>query len=156
FGGATALAVLPLQFTQRLRQGRWLAWHRWIGRLYGVAILIGGLAGLWLSITTDSPLPAALGFGALAVAWLAVTGFGIYLAMTKQISRHRVWMTYSAALTCAAVSLRVQLPLLTLAGLPIEPAYIFVAWSCWVPSLAAVWLWRNWKTAQQPGLIREA
>jgi hypothetical protein len=47
-------------------------------------------------------------------------------------------MVYSFALTFAAVSLRVQVPLAQVAGIPEAIAYPIIAWSCWLPNLAVV------------------
>src|ERR1700741_5095870 len=44
-GGAVAMAVGPWQFSTRLRQ-RALTVHRWSGRVYVVAVMVGGLGGL--------------------------------------------------------------------------------------------------------------
>jgi len=50
-------------------------------------------------------------------------------------------MTRSYALTFAAVTLRIYLPLSQVAGIPFEPAYQTIAWLCWVPNLiVAEWL----------------
>ncbi len=53
----------------------------------------------------------------------------------------RVWMIRSYALTFAAVTLRIWLPLSQVAGLPFAQAYPAIAWFCWVPNLIVVeWL----------------
>jgi hypothetical protein len=54
-------------------------------------------------------------------------------------------MIRTAALTLGAVTLRLQLPLATVAmGLPFEDAYPVIAWSSWVPNaLVAEWLLRR-------------
>ncbi|MFP5353784.1 MAG: hypothetical protein ACLGIK_01310 [Gemmatimonadota bacterium] len=40
FGGGAALALGPWQFLSGARR-RWHALHRWMGRFYGIAILVG-------------------------------------------------------------------------------------------------------------------
>jgi hypothetical protein len=137
-----ALALLPFQFWQGLRQRR-PAWHRWIGRAYGLAILLSGLGGLMMAIGTTSGPVAGLGFGVLALLWLGVTGRGIWLAIQGRIADHRRWMIRSGALTFAAVTLRLYLPLLFVT-LGEEAGYTLVAWACWVPNLlVAEWLLRR-------------
>lgn len=137
-----ALALLPFQFWQGLRQRR-PALHRWIGRAYGVAILLSGLGGLMMAIGTTSGPVAGLGFGVLALLWLGVTGWGIWLAIQGRIADHRRWMIRSGALTFAAVTLRLYLPLL-FATLGEEAGYTLVAWACWVPNvLVAEWFIRR-------------
>ncbi len=50
-------------------------------------------------------------------------------------------MTRSYALTLAAVTLRIWLPMSQVAGIPFADAYQVVAWLCWVPNLVvAEWL----------------
>jgi hypothetical protein len=53
----------------------------------------------------------------------------------RQVQRHHVWMLRSFALTLAAVTLRIYLPISQLAGASFENAYAAIAWLCWVPNL---------------------
>ncbi len=136
-----ALALLPFQFSPRLRAAR-PGLHRWIGRAYAVTILVSGLAGLSLALNTAAGPVAAWGFGLLAVLWIAVTAQAVRLAMLGRIAAHRAWMIRSAALTLAAVTLRLELPILALT-LGFETGYPLVAWLCWVPNaLVAEWIVR--------------
>ncbi|MBK8802471.1 MAG: DUF2306 domain-containing protein [Fibrobacteres bacterium] len=48
---------------------------------------------------------------------------------------HHQWMLRSYALTSAAITLRLWLPLGMLAGLDFLAAYVVIAWLCWVPNL---------------------
>ncbi|OIQ44336.1 MAG: hypothetical protein BM558_08175 [Roseobacter sp. MedPE-SW] len=128
-----ALALLPFQFWRGLRQRR-PGLHRWLGRGYGLAILMSGLGGLVLAIGSTSGAVPALGFGALALLWLGTTGRGIWLAMRGRMTEHRAWMIRSGALTFAAVTLRLYLPFL-FATLGEDLGYTIVAWACWLPNL---------------------
>ncbi|MHA1565401.1 MAG: DUF2306 domain-containing protein [Alphaproteobacteria bacterium] len=133
-----------LQFLPRLRTNR-PAVHRWSGRLYGVGVLVGGLAGLFLAIGSfDRPI-AALGFGLLAMLWIGITAQAIRLAMAGRISEHRQWMTRSYSLTFAAVTLRLALPFFfILGGMEYAEASSYVAWISWVPNLLiAEWYLRH-------------
>jgi hypothetical protein len=60
----------PLQFLPRSTTRRYLRLHRWLGRVYLGGVLVGGLGGLYLAFLAYGGLPARLGFGLLAVAWL--------------------------------------------------------------------------------------
>ncbi|MDF0599729.1 DUF2306 domain-containing protein [Psychromarinibacter sp. C21-152] len=137
-----ALALLPLQFWTRLRVRR-PGLHRWLGRLYGLSILLSGLGGLVLALTTEAGPAAAWGFGLLAVIWLAVTARAVQLAMARRIAEHRRWMIRSAALTFGAVTLRLELPVLVVL-FGFDTGYQVVSWLAWVPNLlVAEWLlWR--------------
>jgi hypothetical protein len=147
-----ALAVMPAQFWGGLRN-RLPGLHRWLGRVYGLAILGAGSAGLVLALQTQSSLAAGTGFALLAAAWLGTTGRGILLAMQGQVARHRPWMLRSAALTFAAVTLRLQMTVAEIWGVPHEPAYAAIAWLSWVPNLlVAEWLIR--RAAARPRAAR--
>lgn len=141
-GASLALAIVPIQFWTGLRSRRpWL--HRWLGRTYGLAILLGGVSGIWLAATTQAGPVASLGFGFLGVVWIWVTANAIRLAIAGDIPRHRRWMIRSAALTLAAVTLRLYLPFLAM-SMGFELGYSLVAWLCWVPNiLFAEWLLRR-------------
>lgn len=140
------LALLPFQFSARLRSRRPVL-HRWMGRTYALGILVSGAAALSLAANTSAGPLAGLGFWLLAVLWLGVTARAVRLAILRRIAEHRIWMIRSAALTFAAVTLRLQLPVLEMT-LGFETGYPIVAWSCWVPNLiVAEWLVRR-KRAQ--------
>jgi hypothetical protein len=135
-----ALLLMPFQFWAGLRSRRPYL-HRWIGRAYAIAVLFSGVGGLLMAIKTNSGPVAGLGFGLLAVAWLGTTARGIWLARARLIAEHRVWMIRSAALTFAAVTLRLYIPLSQGMGWPIDTSYIVIAWACWVPNLLLVEVW---------------
>ncbi|WP_163025906.1 DUF2306 domain-containing protein [Chachezhania antarctica] len=146
---ATLVLALP-QFLPWLR-ARHPGLHRWTGRLYALAILIAGLSGLGMAITAFDARPVAgVGFGVLAILWLAVTARGIWLARRGEIARHRPWMIRSFALTLAAVSLRLQLQVMLGLGMDYDAASNILGWSCWVPNLiVAEWLLRGGARARQ-------
>ena len=61
------------------------------------------------------------------------------------VKLHQQWMVRSYALTLAAVTLRIQLPLIqgTL-GLSFDEAYAIVAWFAWIPNLiVAEWFFNQ-------------
>jgi uncharacterized membrane protein len=137
FGSAVALIIGPFQFWSRLRNER-PQLHRWLGRCYLlVGVGIGGSTGLFMAFHAFGGVPARLGFGVLAVLWL-YTGYRAYRAIrARDIAAHRRWMVRNFALTFAAVTLRLYLPTAMVSGSAFEPAYIAVAWLCWVPNLIA-------------------
>ena len=135
-----ALLLMPFQFWTGLRARRPYL-HRWIGRAYGLAVLLSGVGGLFMAFSTNSGPVAGLGFGLLAVTWLGTTGRGIWLARARRIGEHRIWMLRSAALTFSAVTLRLYIPMSQGIGLPFDTSYIAIAWACWVPNLLLVEVW---------------
>lgn len=128
-----ALALTPFQFMTRLRARR-PKLHRWLGRGYVAAVLVSGLAGLQLAFHTTAGIFAATGFALLAVLWMITTGIALVFALQRNIPRHRAWMLRSAALTFAAVTLRVYLGSSMAAGLDFQTAYPLIAWLCWLPN----------------------
>ena len=141
-GSLVALAVGPPQLNRRLRN-RALGLHRWGGRVYVMAVLVGGAGGFALAMRSDQGLITHLGFGALAVIWLFCTVQGYRAIRAGDEVVHRAWMIRSFALTFAAVMLRIILPLELASGVPFPTAYRIVSWACWVPNLVvAEWLVR--------------
>lgn len=134
-----ALAAGSLQFFPGLRAKRPL--HRWLGRLYGLAIVAGGASGLILAINAPGGGAAQLGFGLLSVLWIGVTARAIYLAMQGKIGLHRRWMIRSFALTFAGVTLRLYLAGAMGFGIGYIQASSVLVWLCWVPNLVLVEWW---------------
>ncbi len=145
FGSIFALALGPFQFLERMRNNR-PELHRLLGRLYLViGVLIGGGAGLYMAFFAFGGPIAQFGFGGLAVAWL-YTGWQAYSAVRQQeFEEHRRWMIRNFALTLAAVTLRIYLPVSMINGADFTMAYTAIAWLCWVPNIiiAEAWLRRE-------------
>lgn len=140
FGGLSLLSGWS-QFLKGLRN-RYLSWHRRLGKIYLIAVLLSGSAGLYLAFFASTGFIAGLGFGCLAVFWLG-TSFIAYRSILKgKVSVHGDWMLRSFALAFAAVTLRLWMPLFTVAfSIPFQHAYRIIAWLCWVPNLmVAEWM----------------
>lgn len=138
-----ALALGAFQFMPWLR-ARARGLHRLSGRVYAAAILIGGLGSLGMVPTSAGGAAAQIGFGLLAVLWLAFTANAVRHAMARRFEAHRAWMTRSYALTFAGVTLRLYLAPMLTAGMVYDEAIVILAWACWVPNLlVAEWLLRR-------------
>jgi hypothetical protein len=135
--GGLALLVGPWQLVRGLRARR-PRLHRATGYVYVTAVAVAGSAGLLMGPRAWGGLVAQLGFTTLAIVWLTTTAIGLRRILAGDRAGHRVWMTYSFALTFAAVSLRVQVPLSQVAGIPQAIAYAIIAWSSWLPNLVVV------------------
>jgi len=133
-GAATALLMMPLQFLPRVRS-RLPRLHRWIGRTYVMGCTAGAVGGFALAFGSTAGLPVTIGFGTLAPIWLGVTLMGWRTAVARRFPQHRAWMIRSAALTFAAVTLRLYLPLLQLSGVDFLLAYRLTAFISWIPNL---------------------
>ena len=133
-GGGIALAFGAFQLNASLRSRR-LQLHRLLGRIYVVSVVVGGIAGLRLAIASQGGTIARAGFSALACLWLFSTVRGFLRIRAGDDVSHRAWMIRSYSLTCAAVTLRIYLPLSLAVGIPFEVAYPAIAWLCWVPNI---------------------
>lgn len=132
-GAATALLTGAFQLLPALRRRRTL--HRWLGRVYAVGCIVGGLSGLRLAFGTSAGAFAGLGFGLLAVLWLYATTQAWWLARERRFDEHREWMIRSFAMTFAAVTLRLYLPIAPMLGYDFMEGYRLTAWVSWIPNL---------------------
>jgi len=135
-----ALFIGAFQFFPKMRAKR-PTLHRWLGRIYGVSVLVGGVSGISLALGAVGGPIASAGFGLLAIAWIFTTGQAIRLAMAGNYQKHREWMIRSFALTFAAVTLRLLLAGFMVAGFEYGPATVYIAWLCWVPNLIFAQWW---------------
>jgi hypothetical protein len=146
FTGGLALAVGIWCFRRDVLV-RHTKWHRRLGQLYMAATLLSGVTALAMAVYSSGGITAHLGFATLAVAWLASTLLGWHRIHRRRIAAHRRCMVHSYALCCAAITLRVDLPLLVLATGSFASAYPYVSWVCWVPNLVfAEWWLRHTTT----------
>lgn len=139
-GGSAALILGAVQVNRRIRS-RFLLLHRWLGAGYAVAVLLAGTAALALAPSSFGGTVTHLGFGGLGVCWIATTILAVRSILRLDIPAHRRWMYRSYALTLAAVTLRIYLPLSHALGIGFEDAYRAVSWLCWVPNLVIVEVW---------------
>ncbi|MEP3047594.1 MAG: DUF2306 domain-containing protein [Roseibium sp.] len=150
-----ALALMPFQFMKSLRM-RKPGLHRWMGRIYVVAIFVSGIAGFQLAFHSTAGSLAVGGFALLAVVWLGTTSAALWFALQRNIPRHQAWMIRSAALTFAAVTLRIYLPLSMASEIEFAVAYPIISWACWVPNLIAVELYLWFKNQPRTDVIQSA
>jgi len=136
FSASVAMALGPFQFSSRIRS-KYPVVHIWTGRSYLlIGVLVGGVSGLYIAQFAFGGTTAVLGFSFLAVLWL-YTGLRAYVAIRRRdFAEHQKWMIRNYALTLAAVTLRLYVPLSVMAGLEFAMAYSYIAWLCWVPNLA--------------------
>jgi hypothetical protein len=135
---ASGVAMLTgaFQFFKPLRQ-KLPSVHRWLGRIYIAACTIGGLAGGVIALSSTAGPIAGWGFFMLAVLWVPFTLLALAAAMRKDFVSHERWMIRSFALTFAAVTLRIYLPIAIIQAqgeFPLD-AYRAIAWLAWVPNL---------------------
>lgn len=135
-----ALLIGPWQFLGTLRS-RWLTVHRWIGRVYSAAVAAGWITSLPIATHAKTGAAASAGFVTLGLLWISSTMCGYTTGRLRQLQRHREWMIRSYALTAAAITLRIYLPLSLISGIAYTVSYPIIAWACWIPNLLfAEWL----------------
>lgn len=145
--GGIALLLGPFQFLSSLRNRRPVI-HRWTGRIYLIAILLGGLSAFIIAPGLISGLVGEVGLISLAILWLW-TGWNAYRNIRAgNVDIHREWMTRNYALTFGAVTLRLWLGILIGTQIPLlgtkyagdfdalfVEVYRVVMWLAWVPNL---------------------
>jgi uncharacterized membrane protein len=139
-GGAIALLAGPLQFLPGFRSKHW-TFHRRQGWIYCSGVLLGWLATLALAPHSQTGWIASAGFLTLSTAWIISTALAVRFILKGNQVEHRRWMIRSYALTAAAITLRIYLPLIFVFKVPFEVGYPAIAWLCWVPNLLAAELY---------------
>jgi uncharacterized membrane protein len=138
--GAIALVVGPLQF----RRSLWIhrrALHRRLGIVYVACAALTGAVGMYMAAFSFGGWITHLGFRLLGFFTLATTLVAYARIRRRRVAEHREAMIFSFACIFAAVTLRLELPLLILAFRgDFPPAYAVVSWLSWVPNLA----WASW------------
>lgn len=133
FGGLSLLTGWS-QFSKRIRN-RNLSLHRSLGKIYLISVMLSGLTGLYISFFATGGWIASVGFGGLAIAWLFTSSAAYRSIKMKDIDAHEAWMIRSYAVTFAAVTLRIWLPMSAVAGFAFIDAYRVISYLCWIPNL---------------------
>lgn len=136
--GGIALLVGWIQFNEKFRNRR-LSLHRIFGKIYVVAALLSSVAAIYIAFYATGGIIASTGFMLLGLTWFYTTATAYTSIRNKNLRTHQVMMIYSYAACLAAVTLRLYLPLLTMAFGDFIPAYLVVAWLCWMPNMVAAW-----------------
>jgi hypothetical protein len=128
-GGTVALLVGPFQLWSGLAS-RHMDQHRWTGRAYVVAVLVGGLAAFSLSAHTEGLLKA-LSLQVLGVAWWTTTWMAYRAIRSGRERRHRAWAARSYAVTFSFVTFRLGVEAGAIPYLGPEPVAVLL-WVSWV------------------------
>jgi len=154
FGGI-GLLIGGVQFHRSLR--RRLRLHRLLGRIYVISCLVTGVAGIYMAAYSYGGWFTHLGFGTLGALLLVTTAVAFVAIRRGDVETHRRWMLRSYALMFAAVTLRLQLPLLA-SSFGFADGYRVVSWSCWVPNVlvAETILYFWFRKTPIPGVLETA
>jgi uncharacterized membrane protein len=136
---ATALCMGLLTFLRWTRRQRI---HAWMGRVYGMAVVVGGLTAVPMALMAEGGPTTRLAFLLQACFWLATITLAIAAARRKSFAWHRRFMVRNYALTYSAVISRLLLNGLQESGLLFDDIYPLLSWA-WVVGLAMGewWLW---------------
>lgn len=132
-----AISVGWLQFISKLR-AKSPRIHKIIGRVYSSCIVLSGISGIYLSFYATAGVISSIGFLLMSLSWLYTLLQGIRaIAVNKDRIAHQKWMTRNYALTFAAVTLRIYLPVsMLIFGLEhFNDYYRVIAWLSWIPNL---------------------
>lgn len=142
-GGMLAMACGAFLVLSSKRAGL-IKWHRWLGRLYTVAVFLSGLAGAIIAPHAIGGIISALGLGSLSLAWMYSTGLAAHSAIKGDWATHHKSTTYSLALTFSSLTFRLVL-LFAFLGIPFVSVYRTSCWVSWILHLgfAAWWLYRQ-------------
>jgi hypothetical protein len=103
-GGMIAFLVAPLQFSTTIRR-RYAVLHRWLGRLYMVAVLTSSSLSLYIVFTFEAPTNH-WSMGAMGGFWLITTIFAWLAARNRDFAQHQLWIGRSFCLTFTFVATR--------------------------------------------------
>jgi uncharacterized membrane protein len=111
-GGVLALLSGPLQFSSRLRK-RHLQFHRVLGRVYVVSVLVAAPLAMILSNHRHDPraIHFVMATCCQAGTWLIATLIAFITIRNGHVQQHREWMIRSYALTLTFVGTRVLQPI---------------------------------------------
>ena len=128
---AGATQFWPL-FLQRFR-----AWHRRIGKLYVLIILLAsGPAAMVMSFYANGTQVAKTSFVLLTFLWIGFTAAAWYWAVKRNFRLHRNFMIRSYALTLSAITLRAYaLVLPHFVHMSGKDEYSLIAWASWTINL---------------------
>jgi hypothetical protein len=132
-GSAVAIVTGPVQLWLGETR-RALAWHRTLGTMYLVGVMMGCVGGYYLALTTrDYGWVYASGLFGLAVAWTITTGMAYLAIRHRLIAQHREWMIRSYVVALAFVFARLFEEVAVYLGVSdfsdVEKAAVWLSWA---------------------------
>ncbi|MCG6156562.1 DUF2306 domain-containing protein [Rubinisphaera margarita] len=152
--GPVVLMLGLLLISTRFRT-RFPRWHRKLGRVQGMTVLLLIVpSGLWMAAYASSGPVAGVSLALLAILTGTTTLLGWKAAIRRQFAEHRRWMTRTFLLLCSAVVLRLFGGLGSVLAVQAEwydPVATWISWG--LPLLGfEISLWRT-KPGRRPVLI---
>jgi uncharacterized membrane protein len=135
-GGMLAIITGPWQFLRIFRR-KFIRLHRLLGKIYLASILLlAGPSGQLMAFYSEGGILSTIGFLIMSILWLWTTWMAYATIRKRDIPAHRDWMTRSFALTLAAVTLRLYVPIAS-SSWHWDPNFVVEssAWLSWIPNL---------------------
>lgn len=123
---ASGLALIFIAIAAATRQRR--GFHRAVGRVAALCILIGGLTALPVALASEAGPIAQAGFFAQSVVWLLILTAAVKAIRLGHVKQHARLMMAMAAVASGAIWLRLALWLAVVLQLPFEMSYALAAW----------------------------
>ena len=137
--GMLVILIGPFQFLPKLRQ-KYMNLHRQLGKIYVYSILLfAAPTGLIMAFYAEGGLWSSLAFVIMSLLWFYTTIMAVINVKNRDIIGHQKWMYRSYALSFAAVTLRLLVPLMSLYTPATDPFVIIsTAWLSWMINLLFV------------------
>lgn len=142
-GGAVALVLAPIQLFSSIPK----TMHKTLGILYVLSVTLSSIGGLYMAQEACGGLSSTVALSLLACIWIASTYAGVFYAIKGERKRHYIWMVRSAALTFAAITLRLLSPLL-FEFFTLYQAQQIIYWTCWPINLLIAECYLRWRHAK--------
>ena len=134
--GGLVLLLIPMTLLVRRRP----RWHRPLGRISALTVLIAGLSAVPVALVAPVTRVSAWGFAAQGLVWLVLLGLGLRNIRLRRLAAHRAAMLLMATTTTGAIFFRVYLALWAIFGnfRHYEAFYAADAWIAWTLPLGAM------------------
>ncbi len=147
FFGGVALFVGMFQLLRKFRE-KFSKLNLIFRKIYYTSVIISGVFGFFVSLYAQGGLVNKIGFGMLALLWLYSIARAMRADALGDMATFRVWIVRNYALTLAAVTLRLYIPLIwSFYGFNPEAfstIYATLGFLCWVPNIVFVeWFYLN-------------
>ncbi|NOX55716.1 MAG: DUF2306 domain-containing protein [Planctomycetes bacterium] len=129
--------VLGLVLVSRWLLRRFPTWHRWIGRVQAINVLLFLLpSGSWMGLYASAGPVATLSFSVLSVLTAFCVVIGWRHAVQRRFALHQLWMGRCFLLLCAAVVIRIIGGAATELGVDAPWFNPVAAWASWLVPLS--------------------
>lgn len=141
FFGSIALALGPLQFSNRLR-ARNLKLHRISGYVYVIGVFIAAPLGIPVAARVDT-LSLVFASAVQALGWAGCTGIALYCVLHGNVAEHRRWMIrgYPFAAVFTFARLVIGIPAVQRLGWPGIESVVWtgIALAAFLPTMVLEW-----------------